>query len=516
MSIHLKTQHSPLYRSLHCLLFPFKQIPPKTICQGPCGVAFLAWQLCQRSAVLLRFGLPQSIGAQVLGFGITTLLTWWSATGHTKGRAGDRPQHEDFAAVGLPVSGAKGLAESRVQRMHLPSGTSALPLHPFRFWLPWPTQVLCAATCIRVSYMPRATLVASRWPTGTSAPPYLYAHWVVLTTTQPEVGGCSTRPMHAPQGQVGIPPTSAVLENVAKWRKVEKGLCTAVSHPWLGLLPSCVSGFCCYVRCAGPASAKAAVFSFSVEKSLKGCLWGLVVGVYLGNSFSSPPKLSRHNSCISFVFLGLRMEKMERKVPCPLFWYRTVNIPCNFSLPLSSPLVLSQLCIWCSFSYTLWFVKVCILPLWQAGGSRSLQLQVLQPSWRLQLREWGFLHSSFTCCSFSWNSLILTHALQFRSPSQHCRVESMPGSLWKCQGQGCLGEPQRAVLTGGESRWYSTGCIPAISTLAVIMQGSATREITFSPKLEDVGAEHLKADVAPFLIQYWCWLASDTWLKCLH
>lgn len=38
--------------------------------------------------------------------------------------------------------------------------------------------------------------------------------------------------------------------------------------------------------------------------------------------------------------------------------------------------------------------------------------------------------------------------------------------------------------------------------LTVIMQGSATWEIAFSPKLEDAGGEHLKVDVAPFLIQY--------------
>lgn len=32
--------------------------------------------------------------------------------------------------------------------------------------------------------------------------------------------------------------------------------------------------------------------------------------------------------------------------------------------------------------------------------------------------------------------------------------------------------------------------------------GSASRETVFSPKLEDAGREHLKADAGPFLTQY--------------
>lgn len=39
--------------------------------------------------------------------------------------------------------------------------------------------------------------------------------------------------------------------------------------------------------------------------------------------------------------------------------------------------------------------------------------------------------------------------------------------------------------------------------LTVALQGSATREIVFSPKLEDAGRENLKADAGPFLTQYW-------------
>lgn len=39
--------------------------------------------------------------------------------------------------------------------------------------------------------------------------------------------------------------------------------------------------------------------------------------------------------------------------------------------------------------------------------------------------------------------------------------------------------------------------------LTVALQGSATREIVFSPKLEDAGREHLKADAGPSLTQYW-------------
>jgi len=34
--------------------------------------------------------------------------------------------------------------------------------------------------------------------------------------------------------------------------------------------------------------------------------------------------------------------------------------------------------------------------------------------------------------------------------------------------------------------------------------GLPTRETVFCPKLEDAGGEHLKAAVAPFLIQYGC------------
>lgn len=65
-----------------------------------------------------------------------------NATGHTRDRAGDRPQH-DFPGANLLESRAKGPSESRVQRMQMAGGTSAQALPPFHFWLPCSAQVPC-------------------------------------------------------------------------------------------------------------------------------------------------------------------------------------------------------------------------------------------------------------------------------------------------------------------------------------------------------------------------------------
>lgn len=162
--------------------------------------------------------LPRSRGAWALGLGITTLLTWWGATGHMRGRAGERPQHKDFAEVGFPMSRAKGLADNRVQRMHLPGGTSMLLLSLFWFWLPW---LLLCAMCWCASCIPHAImLLASGWTTGTSPSPYLCAYIVVPAIKRR--GWCSTRPVHSTwstQGSFYLISAGAHLENTAKQRK---------------------------------------------------------------------------------------------------------------------------------------------------------------------------------------------------------------------------------------------------------------------------------------------------------
>lgn len=89
--------------------------------------------------------------------------------------------------------------------------------------------------------------------------------------------------------------------------------------------------------------------------------------------------------------------------------------------------------------------------------------------------QWGFAPSSIRCVWFFFffffkKSPILAGALQFKAPLQCCRIDSAPGSLWQCQGQGCVREPQ-----GGESGWCSTGCVAAFPILTVIMQGSTAK-----------------------------------------
>lgn len=91
------------------------------------------------------------------------------------------------------------------------------------------------------------------------------------------------------------------------------------------------------------------------------------------------------------------------------------------------------------------------------------------------------------------------HALYFKSPSQHHRVESMPGSLWTCQGQGCLREPQGTVLKGGESRWSSTGSTSAFSCSLLLCRAVPQERLFFPQSLKMQEESTLKQ----MLVHFW-------------
>ena len=159
----------------------------------------------------------------------------------------------------------------------------------------------------------------------------------------------------------------------------------------MGLLPSHVSDFCCHFRCAGPASAKAASFSPSVEKVLKECLWGLVVGVYIGNGLSSKGIQAQWLNFLCLFRAGVGKNGKKSSLSLVLVSY------CKYYFQF---LVLSQLCIWCPFSCTQWFVNVCFTSV--AGLSEPFPPAIgaaAQPKASIY-GQWGFVHSKFTRCLF--------------------------------------------------------------------------------------------------------------------